>query len=828
MSAPTSPRLPTRSAVCPACGASFALPATGRCRGCDVDLTHPALAQLLELEQRRKVLDEEHAMLLEVLTATGARPSPPSSWKRTDVAGAVAVPPPPPPTSGEWVPARRAPAPGAWTPPPDRAPHRSVPTLLAIAGVALLTTAAVVFTAVTWTTLPSWLQAVILLVATIVAGAAAFALQRRGIPTAAAGVGVVTMSFASVDVVGLDRVGLVDFDVFVVPVAAGLAALVGWWLARHDLRWVATAGASAAVVAAGSLGAALSDRYSLSLIMAGLVGIGCALLLAATFVAWPTRPARLVTAGAATFGVTLAGLAAAGALGGTGTSLPAGLGVVTLAIAVLLVAGRWTPLPLAPAAMLVTAAVAASAVHLGAQGLEVVAAIAVPVVASAWLAGLLAPRRRMTIVVGMAPAAVVLGLFSLQALSQFAARWMSTVLGGPGDLLELWSAVTVALVGAALLALPQLRAHVDWIGSAVVVVASAALPTDVAWPLLLALSTGITLTVPLAARPVLAGDSRVEWHRTDLLVPLLLAVVATGWAAGSNGTLAVAAGVTAAVGMLLAHRVEPVRQAEPVRCVAAEVVGVSAGALTVWAAAETFGMTADVALGAALVVVFALVVAVRALREATPPIAGSLVAATASVLVPGSADTLRAAGVLLLVVAVGWLALAIAGWRYTRWVSAVAVSAGIATLLADADVTVVEAYTLAPALALGAAGIWDLLEDRELRTIPALSPALVVALAPSLVDLALEPQALARTLGLVIVAGALAAVATRLRWLAPIVAAAVTAVVVALTQLSMVVEVAPRWATFAVVGVLLVYLAASYERQVARARTLGDRLSELR
>jgi hypothetical protein len=40
--------------------------------------------------------------------------------------------------------------------------------------------------------------------------------------------------------------------------------------------------------------------------------------------------------------------------------------------------------------------------------------------------------------------------------------------------------------------------------------------------------------------------------------------------------------------------------------------------------------------------------------------------------------------------------------------------------------------------------------------------------------------------------------------------------------------VVPRWVTFAVVGVLLVYLAASYERQRARARTVADRLSELR
>jgi hypothetical protein len=40
--------------------------------------------------------------------------------------------------------------------------------------------------------------------------------------------------------------------------------------------------------------------------------------------------------------------------------------------------------------------------------------------------------------------------------------------------------------------------------------------------------------------------------------------------------------------------------------------------------------------------------------------------------------------------------------------------------------------------------------------------------------------------------------------------------------------VLPRWVTFATGGVLLVYLAASYERQRTRARTLAVRLRDLR
>jgi hypothetical protein len=361
-----------------------------------------------------------------------------------------------------------------------------------------------------------------------------------------------------------------------------------------------------------------------------------------------------------------------------------------------------------------------------------------------------------------------------------------------------------------------------------VVVASAALPTGVAWLVLLSLAAATAYTVPPAVRPVLAGRARAPWTRTDVFVPLLLAVVATGWAAGTDWLLALAAAVTAAISALLTRRAEYLRQAEHARCTAAEVVGVSAAGLAVWAAAEAVGVAADLALGGALVVVFVLVAAVRVLREEDPPLAGTLVALAATVLLPRSAGTLRAAGVLSLVAAAGWLVLAIVGWRHARWVSAVAVSVGIGAVLADADVTVVEAYTLAPALSLGAAGIWQLLEDRELRTAVALSPALTVALVPSLVELAGEPQALARTLGLVIVAGALAAIGTQRRWLAPTVAGAATAVAVALTQLSMVVEVAPRWATFAVVGVLLVYLAATYERQRTRARSVVDRVRDLR
>ncbi|MFW5934149.1 MAG: SCO7613 C-terminal domain-containing membrane protein [Actinomycetota bacterium] len=59
-------------------------------------------------------------------------------------------------------------------------------------------------------------------------------------------------------------------------------------------------------------------------------------------------------------------------------------------------------------------------------------------------------------------------------------------------------------------------------------------------------------------------------------------------------------------------------------------------------------------------------------------------------------------------------------------------------------------------------------------------------------------------------------------------AAAITALWVAATQLWIVIELTPRWVTFAVVGLVLVWLAATYERQQRRAVGLARHLRGLR
>jgi hypothetical protein len=814
MSAPTSPSLPAGTpAVCPACGAPFVLPARGPCASCEVDLTHAVAAELLDLDRRWRELAVRRELLLAELEAT--RPTavpPPPVWARAVTGEAAAGP-----ALG---------ASGADT--AVRAPsrHLSVPTLLALAGVALLTTAAVVFTAVAWTTLDPLAQAAILFAATVVTAVSALALARREIPTAAAALGVLTMSFAAVDVVGLERTGAVPLGDFAVPLAAAVAAAVGWALARAQLRWVATAGAVAAIVAGATVTGAIAAATSPSLAGLALIGLGAALAVAATIPLWPTRPARFTAGAGAVAGVTGSGLTAAFALADGEVGWVAGLALVALPTVLLAVASRWVAPLLAPTALLVTAAVPAAAADLGAADLQVVAAVAVVVAVAVWLGARLPAERAGPLLVGCTPAVLAVAATSLLTLEPTLTRLATTVARDPSTAVDPWAATTVVLGAVALATVRAARARLEWLAVAVVVVVSAALPTTVAWPLLLVVA--VAATSLRVGRPWAPPTARaLTW---DPLAPLATALVAIGWAAMTDWSLAVAAAVTTALAAVLVVALPGAGAAstDPVRTQVITGVGVAAGGLTAWTVAAAVGTGVEVAAGAALVVTFLAVLAVPRLRDEAPPVVGTIVAMGSTILLPASVATLRAAGVLLLIAAVGWLCLAVAGWRHARWLAAVAVSAGVTTLLSDAGVDVVEAYTVVPALTLGAAGVWWLVEDREVRTVPALAPALAVGLVPSLVVLTGDPEALLRTLGLVVLAGALAAVGVRGRWLAPTLAAAVTAVWVALTQLTIAVEVAPRWVTFAVVGILLVWLAATYERQQARARTLAQHLSTYR
>jgi hypothetical protein len=792
----------TSTGRCPVCGAVYDRAAPGRCPGCQIDLTHPVVPHLQDVNDRIWSLQSERKVLVSVLEETRAGPA--------GIPGPVLPGGPP---TGTPAPSR-----------PPRAPL-PVPTLLALAGGALLAAAAVVFAAVAWETLPAWAQAAILLGATILAGATATVLQRRDLPIAAAAVGLVTMAFAAVDVVAIDRGGLLALGDFLPALAATAAAGVGWLLERRKLHWTALAGAVAVLFAANAAVVATIEATTWPVWTDPLLLTAATLMVGATAFAWQDRRARWIATAGGAFGLLAAGGSAAATVAGTTPTVPLlpALVIVGLPIALYLAAARWTDWALAPATLLLVVGTLA----FGYRGIDVEALPLVPAVlagaatvAVIWLTLRLTAPRQLAVLVGAAVPLAGLALAACLALLLSLARLAELLAPAAVEpsAPDPWLVAFPVLLAAAALAVPPVRPHLPWVVTGLLVAAPVALPAEVAWPLLL---TGATVATFLAAPPLRLATRRAA-VTVDPLTALLLGVLATGWAAGRPVTLLVAAALAAGLaGWLTWH-------AHGVRRRVAVAVGIAAAALAVAVAVDTAGGAPDVRFGAALLTVFVVSAVLLHLAVEVPPVMTLAVAGVATVLLPALATTDRARGVLLLLAAAGWLVVAVLGPRHARWACAVVASAGNAVLLAAAGVEVVEAYTLVPALLLGAAGVWWLIEEPDLPTLPALSPALAVALLPSLVTLSNDPRNLARTLGLTAVAGALAAVGVRGRWLAPTLAGALTAAWVALTQLWVVAEVLPRWVTFAVVGVLLVYLAATYERQQQRARALVRRFEHLR
>jgi hypothetical protein len=821
MSTTTPAWLPsTSTARCPVCGAVYDTTAPGRCLGCRVDLTHQAVPRLQDLNDHISALYAERDVLVAALEETRL-PVPAS-------AVAPASAPPPPPGAPVWA---RAGQPGAptRTSRPARAPI-GVPTLLALAGGALLTAAAVVFVAVTWETLPSWAQAAILLGATVLAGTIAVVLERRALSAAAAAVGLVTMAFAAVDIVAIDRGGLLAIDEYTVALAAAVAAVVGWLLERRGVRWTARVGAAAVIVAANAAFVATSEVFVAPTWTIPLLLTGAALALAGTALAWRDELARSILVVGGAVEVFLGGGIAALIVGADTppTPLLPGVLIVGLPIAVFVVAARWTDQALAPATLLVVG----GTLGFGYRLLDATSQPWLPAVAAAivtvtlvWTTTRLPRHRALPVLLGTALPAAFLAAITLYAAGSVLLRLGGVVAPAfleQQPLLDPWLAALAALAMVALAALPAARRHLPWMLTGLLVVVAGALPVDGAWPLLV-VSAAVAAALATTLAPAFeARTTRLHGLRVDPLAALTLAVLGTGWAAGRSVTLLVAAAAAAAVaGWLVWH-------SDGARRRAAIAVGLPAAALATAMAVDTAGGGIDVRLGAALLTVAVGCVVLHHLAVEEPPVTPLTVAGVATVVLPPSATSPRATGVLLLLAAGGWLALAVSGSRLARWVAAVAASAGVGLLLDAAGVDVVEAYVVTPTLLLGAAGVWGLLEDPDLPTVPELVPALVVGLVPSLYLLSQDPQHLARTLGLAAAAGLLALVGVRLCWRAPTVAGALTAVLVALTQLWEVASTLPRWIAFAVVGVLLVWLAATYERQQRRAKALLHRIETLR
>lgn len=789
---------PIASAVtrvpCPACGEPFPWPPDGRCARCAVDLTDGAADVVFELDRRCAALASERTEAVRRLEATrppSAPPSPPQA--------------PRPATAG--------------------AGRSGVPALLGLAGAALLTAAAVVFTAVAWTALPAVGKAAILLAATGLSATASLALHRRGTTIAGAALGALTMALALIDVVGSERTGLLALGEYALPIGWLVAGAAGALLARRGVGWVALLGVLGAAVGAVLLTGALAEVYDLGAPTVTVIGTAAAVGLAGSRPLWPHAAARSLAAALAGTGLVAAGMVSVVAVGAQDASLVAGLAATALPVAGAAAALRWTGWALLPTTLLPGAAVVAAAAALGVEDFGLAAVTGGVVAAVAWAGVDLEGERRAAVLLGGAPLAVPVAVVTVATAARSLGRVADVVAGDPGRTVEGWAAATVVLAAAAALAHPRVRRVSGWTTAAVLLVVTAALPVTAAW---------LVLAVLAAAGSLLAA--RIGGHA---LPPVLLAVGAVAWAGGSPATTAIAATWAVGVAANAGARSDGVRAAVSVG------TAVAAAALAVGGALRAITVSVDVALGAGLLTALLLAAAVRnwptmvrpgapipgapdGSGDATPEDAAvTAVGAAATVVAVAAASAPTAMGMLLLTAAVGWLAVAAAGWWPARWITSAVASLGVGFLLADAGVTTVEAYTIVPAVALGAVGLrW--LSRTRVSSVMALWPALSVGLAPSLLVLLAEPRVLARTLLLTLVSGLLAAAGVRLRWLAPTVAGGVAAIGVAISQGTVAVSVAPRWITFGTIGALLVWLAATYETQQQRARRAGARLTGYR
>ncbi|RZT80837.1 hypothetical protein EV382_4099 [Micromonospora violae] len=348
------------------------------------------------------------------------------------------------------------------------------------------------------------------------------------------------------------------------------------------------------------------------------------------------------------------------------------------------------------------------------------------------------------------------------------------------------------------------------------------------WPVLPAavLLVGLAallFTALAAPRPALA----------PIAVPVGVVLVASG----VLGLLATRAGTLAAEGVLL---VAAVAVAVGARQFEVRVVGCLAAVGAATALAVTAPLAGGLPLRAAaypLLAVAALVLAAAALTPARVRLGRVLDATAQAVALVAAVLTVEVARHLATVCVLWGVAVALrllrrgepAGRRWTfAGIAAGSELLGAWVLLAAGGVTVLEAYTLpAAALAVGA-GLLALRTRPGLTSWPALGPGVVAALLPSLMSVLAgsDPQPWRRLLLGAAALGVVLAGATR-RWQAPVLLGGGVLTLLALHELARGWDLLPRWIYLGVGGLVLVGLAATYERRrrdLARLRAAVGRL----
>ncbi len=741
-----------------------------------------------------------------------------------------------------------------------------VQTTLLTLGALLLSVAGTIFTVLAWGHLGIGGRASVLVLGTGVAAAAAGLLLRRGLRASGDALAVLALVLGALDLhavrlLAAPEAGPVGWWAAATAVLAAVGAAAGGRLRLPALLGVA-AGLTQLPLPLAAL-AALSDRGGedlrgalavLAVALAATAGADVALRSASADADW-AGPARRILRGAAVACLVVAGLLACGAALVVDTSGAA----VPGAAALLVVTAGWMLLGLQSRS---GAAAAGAAGAAAVSGLLAATAVVLPAAlrlhgsaprAASLETGLLVPTALATLLllaVPLLPVRVrtgprvvgcgVVGLALLPAMgrvleaggavaAQLGRPWPALLPASTTDVLRTAGvaaphAALVGLLAVAALAAVLAGRGLDTdalrasraVGAGLAAAAALLLPTAVALPLPVAVVAALGPAVALVA-PLLIGRTDVSGRCVSLLaLAAPFAAAAVAWAAAERSLTLVALGVLAALAASVTWRVgegrdplAPVAPVAPVTAVVASLLGlalVPVAALAVGAAAGPAGALLATAGAVALLAVD---------RPEPSPVRAGALWATAAMIGLGTALTALDADLLSLVLgglAVATLALTLRPGR----APAAVLSAGLATAalwmrLADAGVTLPEAYTLPPALLALAVGETVRRRGTELDPSLLLTPGLILGLVPTLLISLAEPdptRAALLTVGAttVVVAGAW----SRLR--APLVGGALVVGAVALRQLAPLAAVTPRWVLLGVLGLVLLVLGVRYER----------------
>ncbi len=821
---------------CPACGA--AIDDEAFCSWCGLDLNGAGATALRELIARIGEVDQ-HMMELTTQRQTLAAQLQQRRWSLISET-APPVPPAPPAASSQ---------PGAaeWT--VDR-----VRSVLLWVGAALLAASALTFTAVAWSHLGESGRAALLGAVTGVFAGLALALRRR-LPASADAFTALSIGLVLIDWHALHRAGLgaeisgSTWWAFGSLVAAAFAFVLGRAVGARTAR-VAIAillPLSAELFVPAVAGAAWSAALALAMISAAVAlarrdvarhteaggrasGIEYVLGLHG-LVAWALAAGYAVVAAttAHTFSQALC---------------PAAV-VSTLALAPMAALHRRVSRDLAEllagviVAVLLGALVTVAAASFGPQGLLAWATLVSGVATVAALQ--FAPTRWQKPARVAAAAYALPGLALASVVGLTAAfgplAWFRDAWTGSLDVAArnayagsrtrhpfeaYWPAVWVFAVATVALGFVAAKTK----RGAGVAVAFAILGIGLA-PVVAGASARVTLltavaTIGLVLVAVAAVDRSAPRLAAGVLPTVLFAVVpAAGWAAVTRDasiTVLLVIAVTAALAAVIAV-------SDVVRVAGGVSSGASAIALAgVWTAAFGVGPAPAgfaVVVAAGIVILFGAHVRARAADGDALALTGAVACSVGLVLASSSpawiAGALTALVPLMLVAALRRDRAALYSW-------AAALSALAATWawLAVAHVTVVEAYTVPAALVALVAGFvgWRTGPARSWLT---LGPALVIALGPTLA-IGVANDDVVRTVASAVIAFAVVLLGAWKRLQAPLAIGATALLVLAIDTFGPAAARLPEWVPLAAIGVLLMWIGATFERRREAARRATDQL----